>query len=193
MGFIGDYLRREGVDLLVTREPGGTPLAEEVRRLLLAPREEPVVPLTELLLVFAARCQHLHSVILPALAQGKWVLCDRFTDATYAYQGRGRGMASGQIEQLEQLVQGEVRPDVTFLLDLSVEQGMQRVSARGELDRFESERQSFFEHVRAGYLARASQFSAQYRIIDASGSLPQVQAAIERELDCLIARFDRCG
>ena len=102
-------------------------------------------------------------------------------------------MASGQIEQLEQLVQGEVRPDVTFLLDLSVEQGMQRVSARGELDRFESERQSFFEHVRAGYLARASQFPAQYRIIDASGSLPQVQAAIERELDCLIARFDRCG
>lgn len=183
LAFIRDYLRRAGIDFVETREPGGTPLAEEIRTLLLTPRKERMAEAAELLLVFAARAQHLQTVILPALEAGRWVLCDRFTDATYAYQGGGRGLSTAQIAELEQLVQGTLRPDLTLLLDLPVAQGMARARGRGELDRFESERLEFFERVRQSYLARAAEAPERFRVIDAAGSLEAVQAQIRRGLD----------
>ena len=162
-----------------TREPGGTPLAEAIRRNLLSVEEEAPVEMAELLLVFAARAQHLAKVIEPALAQGKWVLCDRFTDATYAYQGAGRGMSYGLIEKLEELVQGERRPDTVVLMDMPPEIGLARARARGDLDRFEQEAQTFFERVREGYLDRAQQDPNRYAIVNAAEALPQVQHALE--------------
>lgn len=141
--FIEDYLRERNIPLLVTREPGGTPLAEELREMLLKNRDETVDPTAELLMVFAARAQHLNQVILPALEQGTWVLCDRFTDATFAYQGFGRGLPTDVIASLETLVQKEVRPDLTLILDIDVETGLKRARQRGDLDRFESEELTF--------------------------------------------------
>ncbi|MCV6606275.1 MAG: dTMP kinase, partial [Porticoccaceae bacterium] len=146
------------------------------------PREEPVDETAELLLMFAARSQHIARVIEPALAAGKWVLCDRFTDATYAYQGGGRGQSTERIAQLEQLVQGDLRPDLTLLLDLSVEEGLRRAHKRSEPDRFETERQQFFARVRDAYLQRARQQPRRCRVIDASLALEQVQAQIAAEL-----------
>lgn len=183
LAYIADYLIGHGIELVCTREPGGTPLAEQLRQLLLAPRAELVAPTAELLMVFAARSQHLQEVILPALERGQWVLCDRFTDATFAYQGGGRGMPISRIEQLQQMVQGEFRPDVTLILDLPVDVGMQRARARAALDRFELEQLSFFSRVREAYLALASASPQRYRVIDASVSLERVQAAISCELD----------
>jgi dTMP kinase len=176
--FIADFLRSNGIELVQTREPGGTPLAEQIRALLLEARGEPVAPMAELLLMFAARAQHLEQVVQPELAAGRWVLCDRFTDATYAYQGGGRQLDLTVIAELERLVQGNFRPDVTLLLDLPVSQGLARAGARGELDRFEQEQLAFFERVRGVYLERAQRFPRQFRVIDASGSLGQVQANI---------------
>jgi dTMP kinase len=176
--FIADFLRSNGIELVQTREPGGTPLAEQIRALLLEARDEPVAPMAELLLMFAARAQHLEQVVQPELAAGRWVLCDRFTDATYAYQGGGRQLDLTVIAELERLVQGNFRPDVTLLLDLPVSQGLARAGARGELDRFEQEQLAFFERVRGVYLERAQRFPRQFRVIDASGSLGQVQANI---------------
>ncbi|EXJ11367.1 MULTISPECIES: dTMP kinase [Nitrincola] len=170
------------VPVMVTREPGGTPLAEELRSVLLQPRAEHVNELAELMLMFAARAQHLHERILPSLRQGTWVLCDRFTDATYAYQGGGRGMNTDVIASLEQLVQGDVRPDLTFLLDLPVEVGLARAQARGEMDRFESEQRTFFERVREGYLKRAQLEPDRFIIIDAQPPLVAVQAQIRQAL-----------
>ena len=167
-----------GVDHLITREPGGTPMAESIRELLLAPRDEPVHETTELLLMFAARAQHLHTRILPALEAGRWVLCDRFTDATFAYQGGGRGVPEVRIAQLEELVQGSVRPDHVILLDVTVETGMQRARRRGELDRFEQEAVAFFEQVRNTYLRRAEQSPDRYHRIDAGQSLEKVSADV---------------
>ena len=138
--FIGQVLERAGIESIVTREPGGTPLAEDVRQLLLQKREEPVEAMAELLLVFAARAQHLHGKIIPALKRGAWVISDRFTDATYAYQGAGRGLDVKTIQMLECLVQKELRPDCTLILDVPVEIGMSRASKRGALDRFEEEK-----------------------------------------------------
>ncbi len=178
-----DTLRELGVDCIVTREPGGTPMAEAIRELLLAPRNEPVNDLTELLLMFAARAQHLHTLILPALERGRWVLCDRFTDATFAYQGGGRGMPGEKIALLENLVQGDVRPDHVVLLDAPVETGMARARHRGELDRFEQEAVSFFQRIRETYLARAAADPDRYAIVDASASLKQVSARVS-ELMC---------
>ncbi|MFZ5604666.1 MAG: dTMP kinase, partial [Pseudomonadota bacterium] len=152
IAFIKSWLERNGIEYVATREPGGTPLAEEVRALLLAPRAEKVHENAELLLVFAARAQHLAQVIEPALAQGKWVLCDRFTDATYAYQGGGRQMEKSTIATLESLVQKSLRPDAVILLDIPVQLGLERARGRGELDRFEQEDIAFFERVRAAYL-----------------------------------------
>jgi dTMP kinase len=183
LAYIADYLIGHGIELVCTREPGGTPLAEQLRQLLLAPRAELVAPTAELLMVFAARSQHLQEVILPALERGQWVLCDRFTDATFAYQGGGRGMPISRIEQLQQMVQGEFRPDVTLILDLPVDVGMQRARERAALDRFELEQLSFFSRVREAYLALASASPQRYRVIDASVSLERVQAAISCELD----------
>lgn len=178
-----DALRSLGVDVVVTREPGGTPMAEAIRELLLAPRDEPVDETTELLLMFAARAQHLNTRILPALEQGQWVLCDRFTDATFAYQGGGRGVSRERIALLENLVQGELRPDHIILLDAPVETGMKRARKRGELDRFEQEAVSFFQRIRDTYLDRAQADPARYSVVDAGASIEQVSASI-RDLVC---------
>lgn len=185
IAFITQWLERHGIDFVATREPGGTPLAEEIRQLLLQPRGEKVHENAELLLVFAARAQHLSQVIEPALAQGRWVLCDRFTDATYAYQGGGRGMAVTTIALLEDLVQKTVRPDAVILLDIPVQLGLARARGRGALDRFEQEDVAFFERVRAAYLTRAAQ-DARYRVINAGLPLEQVQQALAGELESLL-------
>lgn len=183
LAFIRDYFAARGLPLVVTREPGGTPLAEQVRELLLQKRDEPVAPDAELLLVFAARAQHLAGVIAPALARGEWVLCDRFTDATYAYQGGGRGLSQARIAELEALVQGDLRPGLTLLLDLPVAAGLARAAARAEKDRFESEQEAFFERVRGAYRARAAAEPGRFRVIDAAQPLPAVQASIRAALD----------
>jgi dTMP kinase len=180
--FINHWLVEKGVELYQTREPGGTPLAEEIRSLLLGEREEKVAENTELLLMFAARSQHLTNVILPRLKKGVWVLSDRFTDATYAYQGGGRDLNRNSIAQLETLVQGTFRPDLTLLLDLPVEIGLARARARGELDRFEKEELGFFEKVRRAYLKRVEADPRRYALIDASRPLPAVQDQIKLAL-----------
>ncbi len=184
--FIQDWLEARNIPLLVTREPGGTPLAEEIRELLLQKRAEAVDATAELLLVFAARAQHVNTLIRPALAAGKWVLCDRFTDATYAYQGAGRGLPLNTIEQLENMVQGVLRPDLTLVLDIEVEAGLQRAGERADLDRFESEELAFFQRVRAGYHARAAAAPERYRLVDAGQSLAAVQGDIEAILESLL-------
>ena len=184
--YLAERLREQGIDVLLTREPGGTPLAERIRELLLDPSDEPMAADTELLLVFAARAQHLQQVIRPALAKGSVVLCDRFTDATYAYQGGGRGLSIERIAQLEQFVQGELRPDLTLIFDLPVEIGLARAAARGRLDRFEQEGRGFFEAVRQAYLQRAEQAPQRYRVLDAGQTLAQVQADINALLPSLL-------
>ncbi|PTU75711.1 dTMP kinase [Pseudomonas mangrovi] len=184
--YLAQRLREQGVTVCLTREPGGTPLAERIRELLLSPSDEPMAADTELLLVFAARAQHLQEVIKPALARGEWVLCDRFTDATYAYQGGGRGLSSARIAELERFVQGDLRPDLTLVFDLPVEVGLARAAARGRLDRFEQEQRGFFESVRTTYLRRASAAPERYRILDAAQSLEDVQAAIDRLLPAML-------
>ncbi|WP_296126334.1 dTMP kinase [Pseudomonas sp. Ga0074129] len=186
--YLATRLREQGIDVLLTREPGGTPLAERVRELLLAPSEEPMAADTELLLVFAARAQHLAQVICPALARGAVVLCDRFTDATYAYQGGGRGLSEVRIEVLENFVQDTLRPDLTLVFDLPVEVGLARAAARGRLDRFEQEGQSFFEAVRQTYLRRAALQPQRYYILDAAQSLAGVQQALDNLLPQLLER-----
>jgi dTMP kinase len=178
MAFLESLLRDSGIDLLVTREPGGTCLGEDLRELLLQVREEPVSPSAELLLIFAARAQHIEECIEPALAAGRWVLCDRFTDATYAYQSGGRGIEAATVRKLENLVQGSLRPDCTLLLDAPVSVGMSRAQGRGELDRFEREEVDFFERVRATYLQLAEESSGRYRVIDASQPLEVVQGQL---------------
>ena len=183
INFIKSWLRQNEVKFVATREPGGTPLAEEIRDLLLKPRDELVVSSAELLLMFAGRAQHLNKVILPALQADTWVLCDRFTDATYAYQGFGRQMSSELIVQLENIVQGDIRPDLTLLLDIPVEIGLKRANDRGDPDRFEQEQQDFFNRVRAGYLSLANENSDRYVVIDASQELQGVQTDIALALD----------
>lgn len=185
LAFVRDWLSRRGIEVIVTREPGGTPLAEEIRSLLLSKRDESVDETAELLLVFAARAQHLAQVIIPALARGAWVLSDRFTDATYAYQGGGRGLSKSTIAQLEQLVQGDLRPDLTLILDIEVELGLNRARQRGELDRFESEAIVFFERVRAAYCQRAEMAPERYALIDAGKTLE----AVQREIDQVLTRL----
>jgi len=177
--FLAEKLTAQGIPVLQTREPGGTPLAEAIRRNLLSVDEEAPVEMAELLLVFAARAQHLTKVIEPALNQGQWVLCDRFTDATYAYQGAGRGLSAELIGKLESLVQGGSVPDTVILLDMPPEIGMARARARGALDRFEQEEQAFFERVRQGYLDRAARFPDRYIVVDAAQDLSGVQKSLE--------------
>ena len=187
VSFLEQHLRRHGVDLVLTREPGGTPLAEEIRALLLRVDQEPVTDIAELMLIFAARAQHIERVINPALSAGKWVLCDRFTDATYAYQSGGRQMDVAKVQQLEQLVQGELRPDYTLLLDAPVEVGLARARGRGELDRFEREQLDFFHRVRNTYLQLARESSGRFRVIDASLSLEDVQTQLDEVCSELLA------
>lgn len=182
---IGDILGRHGYDVLVTREPGGTPLAEEIREVLLARRDERVTPLGEALLVFAARAQHVHNVIEPALAEGRWVLCDRFTDSTFAYQGGGRGLESGVVEQLAAWVHGARWPDLTLYLDAPVATAMARIGDR-DRDRFEGERRAFFDRVRAVYRERARMMSRVVEI-DASRPLAAVGADVTTAVDRFVA------
>ncbi|MCJ8167785.1 dTMP kinase [Atopomonas sediminilitoris] len=186
---LADGLAGHGVEVVLSREPGGTPLAEQVRELLLTPRDEPMAVDAELLLVFAGRAQHLATVIRPALQRGAVVLCDRFTDATYAYQGSGRGLDRARIAQLEQFVQGELRPDMTLLFDLPIEIGLQRAAARGRLDRFEQEAQAFFQRVRQGYLEQARAEPTRYHVLDASQPLEAVQTQVRALLPALLQRL----
>lgn len=182
-------LRERGCAPLVTREPGGTPVAERIREVLLDQHEEPVHADAELLLMFAARAQHLNRLIQPALAEGRVVISDRFTDATYAYQGGGRGMDPQRIATLENWVQGDLRPDLVVLFDVPVEVGMARARTRGELDRFEQEHQPFFEAVRQTYLQRAAADPLRYRVIDAGAELHQVRQALQPVIEEVLERI----
>ena len=186
LAFIEDFLRKAGINIVRTREPGGTSLGESVRELLLDARQTAMCDDMELLLMFAARAQHLAEVIRPALEAGQWVLCDRFTDATYAYQGGGRGVPMERIQVLEDWVQGELRPDHTLLLDMPVADGLQRAGARSEPDRFEQEQQAFFERVRETYLARANAEPGRIHVIDASPTLDVVQTHIASVLQQML-------
>ena len=177
--FIQSLIEDAGIEVVFTREPGGTQLGEELRELLLGHKHTGMSDDTELMLMFAARSEHLHQKIIPALEQGKWVLCDRFTDATYAYQGGGRQIDKQRIAQLENWVQGDLRPNLTLLLDLPVETGLARAKSRSEPDRFESEKIQFFENVRNAYLEIAHSQPDRVKIIDASQTLENVQKQIE--------------
>jgi len=187
IGFIRKLMSRAGKDFIVTREPGGTPLGEAIRSLLLDPEYSGMEPGCELQLMFAARAEHLAKVIWPAIAAGRWVLCDRFTDATYAYQGGGRGIAAEKIARLEQWVQGDFRPDITVLLDVPVAVGLERAGNRGLLDRFEQETVDFFERVRHAYLDMAGRYSERYRVVDASQPLDQVQRQLEEVFQAVLS------
>jgi dTMP kinase len=179
LAFIREYLERAGYQVVLTREPGGTVLGEEIRALLLGHRHDGMTPATETLLMFAARAEHLKRVIRPALAAGCWVLCDRFTDATYAYQGGGRGVSPERIAVLEDWVQGELRPDLTLLFDLPVAAGLERAGRRGAADRFEREKADFFERVRAAYLERAWRDPDRHRIVNAARPVETVRTEVE--------------
>ncbi len=189
VAFVAAWLEARGFEVVSTREPGGTPRAETIRALLLDPAPaEPLSADAELLLMFAARAQHLAEKILPALSRGAWVVCDRFTDATYAYQGGGRGLDDERIAILERFVQKGMTPDLTLLLDMPVEAAARRVASRlddlgGERDRFEREQRGFFAAVRDGYLQRAAGEPERFALIDAAQSLGAVQAQLETILD----------
>lgn len=184
---VAECLRRRGRDVVVTREPGGTDLGEQIRGVLLDHRHDGMAADTELLLMFAARAEHIARLVEPALAGGKDVVCDRFTDATYAYQGGGRGLAPDRIAALETFVQGGLRPDLTLLLDMAVAPALARSSKRGAADRFESEAVAFFERVREVYLARARAEPGRFRLIDAGGSMEAVAGEIESALAGVLA------
>ena len=186
MAFIEDWLKKAGKEYIVTREPGGTELGEKLRAVLLNAKEQSMCDDTELLLMFAARAQHLYEVIQPALDAGKWVLCDRFTDSTYAYQGGGRGIDMSRIGQLEQWVQGDLRPDMTLILDLPIDIGLERAGKRSAPDRFELEKHDFFNKVRDTYLSRAAANPERYSIIDASPSISEVQLSIQTVLEKMV-------
>ncbi|MES9868948.1 MAG: dTMP kinase [Sedimenticola sp.] len=183
LDYIQKLLTDAGHEVVFTREPGGTGLGEEVRELLLGHKHTGMSEDTELLLMFAARAEHLAGKIVPAIEEGKWVLCDRFTDASYAYQGGGRGIDWQHIAELEKWVQGDLRPDLTLLLDLPVEQGLKRAGERSEPDRFEVEAQHFFERVRAAYLRIAEEQPGRVKVIDASLELEQVQSRIRTAIE----------
>ena len=182
-----DLLAARGIEVVFTREPGGTQRAERIRELLLETSGEAMPSICELLLMFAARSTHIENVIRPALEHGAWVVCDRFTDATYAYQGGGRGVSSDQIATLERLVQDELRPDLTLLLDAPLDISGARASARnaaaGTSDRFEQEQREFFERVRAAYLERASNEPGRFVVIDAAASVDAVTKAVRSAIE----------
>lgn len=188
--FVADYLRARGSDVLTTREPGGTPLGEKIRTWILEGEHGSLSAEVEALLMFAARARHLEAVIRPALTAGTWVVCDRFTDATFAYQGSGRGAQPQLLEALEAGVQRGLEPDLTLLLDAPLEVGRRRIAERA-LDHFEREQQPFFERVRRGYLDRAGRHPDRIKVVDAAGALDGVQHTIAAELDALLRRFGR--
>lgn len=185
MKFIADYLNQTKKKFVLTREPGGTKVAELIRGIVLTPDEEKIIPDAELLLMFAARAQHIAHVIQPALEQGQWVVSDRFVDASFAYQGGGRGFDIARIEMLEKWIVGNLIPDVTILLDASPEIGLARAKHRGPEDRIEQEKVDFFERVRAAYLERAKKNNKRFHIIDATQPIAAVQLEIKKVLDDL--------
>ena len=194
IGHLERHLARHGVEVTVTREPGGTPLAEKLRQIVLSPGTENISPAAEVLIMFAARAVHLDTLIRPALEAGRWVVCDRFTDASFAYQGAGRGVEDGFIESLQALVQGDLRPDLTLLLDLPVEVGLRRAAARRGRqapDRFELEKGEFFERVRARFLALAAQHPQRIRVVDADRAVEEVTADLLAHVDALLADGER--
>lgn len=190
LAFMRECLERAGRQVVSTREPGGTALGEAMRDLLLSHRHNGMAITTETLLMFAARAEHLDKVIRPALAAGHWVLCDRFTDATYAYQGGGRGLALEKIAVLEKWVQGELRPDLILLFDLPIEVGLERAARRGATDRFEREDRTFFERVRAIHLDRARRDPDRYRIVKADRPIDVIQIEVEAILTDWLERLN---
>jgi len=183
---VTEVTERQGISAIHTREPGGTDLGEDLRNLLLGHKHTGMSDDAELLMMFAARAQHIAQKIQPALDVGKWVLCDRFTDATYAYQGYGRGIPLEKIASLENWVQGALRPDLTLLMDLPVEVGMERAGKRSAPDRFESEAWDFFERIRKGYLSIAAEQPSRVKVIDASQDLANVQAQIRAAMEAFV-------
>lgn len=183
LAFIQNYLFDKKLDCLMTREPGGTKVGESIREILLNNADEKIFSTAELLLMFAARVQHIEQIIKPALSAGKTVVSDRFTDASFAYQGGGRQIPIDRIQTLSDWVQAELQPDLTLLLDAPVAIGMRRIDERGYKDRIESEKNDFFERVRNTYLARAKQFPDRFIIIKADDSLKNVQAQIKNALE----------
>jgi dTMP kinase len=180
--WFADVLRQRGINLLVTREPGGTPLGERLREILL---NQPMHAETETLLMFAARRQHVEEVIRPALQRGTWVISDRFSDASFAYQGGGRGVSLAKLEQLEQWVHADLQPDLTLLFDIPVEVARQRLANNISLDRFEQEQGAFFEKVRQAYLARSQKTPARFAVIHAENTLEQVKISLENIISTL--------
>jgi len=185
VAFIEECLTLHELDFIMTREPGGTPVAEDIRQILLHIHEETLAADAELLLMFAARAQHIATLVNPALAAGKWVVSDRFTDASFAYQGGGRGIPSERIAVLESWVQAELRPDMTILLDAPVDIALERAKLRSSPDRIESETHVFFERVRQAYLARAEQDPDRFRVVDATQALTVVQTEIKQLIERL--------
>lgn len=181
MGWLKAFLEGRGYRVALTREPGGTPLGERLRELLLQ-RDQRLNPETEALLMFAARREHLDKVILPALERGDWVVCDRFTDASFAYQGGGSGVSVEKLASLERWVQEALQPDITFYFDVPVETARRRLSGIRDADRFEQERDGFFQRVRAAYLARAAQWPGRIRVIDGNHPIPDIQKKLEEEV-----------
>ena len=186
VGRVVEWLRARGIAVVATREPGGTAVAEAIRKILLDPSQTGPCDDAELLLMFAARADHLHSVVQPALAQGTWVVCDRFTDATFAYQGAGRGIDAARIETLENWTQGALRPNLTIVLDIPVAVGQERIAARNQLDRFEREGVAFFERIRECYLNRAHRYPDRYRVVDAVGLPDEVTGRITHSIEGLL-------
>ena len=184
LNLLADYLKNKHIPILVTREPGGTALGNEIRALLLSNQYQNMSYMTEILMMFAARAQHLTEIIYPALRAGTYVLCDRFTDSTYAYQGAGRGLDTAIIQQLEQLVQKTFRPNYTIILDAPPHVGLDRAKQRGHLDRIEQEKLDFFERVRQAYVDRANQLPEQYCVIDATQSIDVIHHNIIKTI-CL--------
>ena len=187
--FLAEYLHQHDVPLLITREPGGTPLADDIRHFLLSEHKEQIEPEAELLLIFAARAQHIHKVIRPALAAGKLVLCDRFTDTSYAYQGAGRDIPLEKIATLEALVQEGLKPDLTILLDAPAEVGRERIQERKKADRFEMESNKFFNKARRAYLKMAQEEPNRFRVVDASQPIADVQRQMLEALQPCLAKL----
>jgi dTMP kinase len=186
VAFLREAIEKRGYEVLTTREPGGTPMAERIREMLIEHGDEAVPDITELLLMFASRSLHVNNVIQPALAAGTWVVCDRFTDASRAYQGGGRGFPQEDINRLAEWVHGDLRPDLTILLDAPVETGMSRAGRRGSPDRIEIERADFFERVRECYLSLAEGDPDRFAVIDASRDIDAVRVSIESVIDSII-------
>jgi dTMP kinase len=189
LAVIQALLSESGIPFVTTREPGGTPLAEKIRAVLLDKENDEMTDITELMLVFAARAQHVQTLIKPALARGDWVICDRFTDSTYAYQGGGRQMSPDLIQQIDLVALDQYQPDITILLDLPVEVGLERAGSRGELDRFELESKAFFSRVRDAFLNRASQDPDRFIVIDAGLPLSEVSANIVSSLRSVLNQW----